>query len=65
MSGEAESAAELVRDLQKENEELCDKERRRVEDEREREGDLEEELAMKHRKDKTEVINFLEFKLLR
>ena len=64
MTGESEAAAELVRDLQKENEELCDKERRRVQDDREREGDLEEELAIKHKKEQVEVIIILEHQLL-
>ena len=64
MAGESESAAELVQDLQKENQELSDKERRRVEDEREREGDLEEELAIKHRKQKTKVIINLKFQFI-
>mgnify|MGYP001321412753 CR=1 FL=1 len=43
LSSEAESAGDLVRELQKENSDLCDKEKKRVQDDREREGDLDEE----------------------
>ena len=56
MTGEAESAAEIVKDLQHENQELCDKERMRVEDERERELDLEEEIILKRTREKSKVI---------
>ena len=45
LSEEAESTAELVKSLQKENSELCDKERKRVEDSREKEGGLAETLG--------------------
>ena len=55
MTSEAESAAEIVKDLQHENQELCDKERMRVEDERERELDLEEELILKRTREKSKV----------
>ena len=57
MTSEAESAAEIVKDLQHENQELCDKERMRVEDERERELDLEEELILKRTREKSKVTN--------
>ena len=55
LTSEAESAAEIVKDLQHENQELCDKERMRVEDERERELDLEEELILKRTREKSKV----------
>ena len=56
LSSEAESAADLVRDLQKENSELCNKERRRVQDDREKEGDLDLELNSKFVNGNSEVI---------
>ena len=56
LTGEAESAADIVKDLQHENQELCDKERMRVEDERERELDLEEEIILKRKREKSKVI---------
>ena len=55
LSEEAESTAEIVKALQEENTELCDKERRRVQDEREKEGDLEENVNMNNKKDIYEV----------
>ena len=45
LSEDAESTAELVKSLQKENSELCDKERKRVEDSREKEGDMAETMG--------------------
>ena len=38
-----------MRELQKENSDLCDKEKKRVQDDREREGDLDEETFQKQR----------------
>ena len=58
MSEEAESTAELVKSLQRENTELCDKERRIVQDYKEREGDLEEKLNSNKKKENEEVIDF-------
>ena len=55
LSSEAESAGDLVRELQKENSDLCDKEKKRVQDEREREGDLDEETFQKQRKENEDV----------
>ena len=55
LSSEAESAGDLVRELQKENSDLCDKERKRVQDEREREGDLDQESFQKQRKENEDV----------
>merc|ERR1712018_92625 len=52
MSEEAESTAELVKNLQRENTELCDKERRRVQDDREKEGDLDKQFDSNERNDK-------------
>ena len=59
MSEEAESTAELVKSLQRENTELCDKERRKVQDLKEREGDLEEKMNSNEKKENAEVIDFL------
>ena len=56
LSEEAESTAELVKSLQKENSELCDKERRRVEDSREKEGDLVETSGNQKKANDDEVI---------
>ena len=58
LSSEAESAGDLVRELQKENSDLCDKERKRVQDEREREGDLDQESFQKQRKENEDVSYF-------
>ena len=58
MSEEAESTAELVKSLQRENTELCDKERRIVQDYKEREDDLEEKLNSNKKKENEEVIDF-------
>ena len=55
LSSEAESAGDLVRELQKENSDLCDKEKKRVQDDREREGDLDEETFKKQRKQTEDV----------
>ena len=55
LSSEAESAGDLVRELQKENSDLCDKERKRVQDEREREGDLDEGTFQKQREENDDV----------
>ena len=59
MSEEAESTAELVKSLQRENTELCDKERRIVQDYKEREDDLEEKLNSNKKKENEEVIHFV------
>ena len=48
-----------MRELQNENQNLCDIERRRVEDERERLGDLEEETEIKHKRPNCKVISNL------
>ena len=58
MSEEAESTAELVKNLQRENTELCDKERRRVQDDREKEGDLDKQFDSNERNDKEVVFYF-------
>ena len=55
LSSEAESAGDLVRELQKENSDLCDKEKKRVQDEREREGDLDEGTFQKQREENEDV----------
>ena len=75
LSSEAESAGDLVRELQKENFDLCDKEKKRVQDEREREGDLDEQTFQKQREENddvsyykvtsTRVLEFIVFKPLR
>ena len=44
-----------MRELQKENSDLCDKEKKRVQDDREREGDLDEETFKKQRKQTEDV----------
>ena len=44
-----------MRELQKENSDLCDKEKKRVQDDREREGDLDEETFQKQRKENEDV----------
>ena len=59
MSEEAESTAELVKSLQRENTELCDNERRKVQDLKERERDLEEKMNSNEKKENAEVIDFL------
>ena len=44
-----------MRELQKENSDLCDKEKKRVQDDREREGDLDEETFQKQRQENEDV----------
>ena len=64
LSEEAESTAELVKSLQKENSELCDKERRRVEDSREKEGDLVETLGKQKEVNDDEVLERFSFRII-
>ena len=64
MSEEAESTAELVKNLQRENTELCDKERRRVQDDREKEGDLDKQFDSNERNDKEVVFYFFGYSSL-